>query len=123
MREKHEFEKGVICERCLKMALKGEYTRIQYSRSVVDDTTGATKIFSRMNLCNDCFNEYKNLIESFIGRIFKENVDARTNLEYLKQLRDQMLNIDVLENNQKKDKKIVYEFFYEITSFLYWNIK
>lgn len=92
MREKHECEKGIICERCLGLALKGHYTRIQYSRPVVDDTTGATKMISKMNLCNDCFNDYKNLIESFIGRSFKENVDSRTNLESLKQLREQMLN-------------------------------
>ena len=91
MREKHECERGVICERCLKLVYKGNYTRIQYSRSVVDDTTGTTKTISRMNLCNDCFDEYKDLIEIFTGRTFKENIDSRTNLEYLKQLREQML--------------------------------
>lgn len=92
MREKHECERGVICERCLKLVYKGNYTRIQYSRSVVDDTTGTTKTISRMNLCNDCFDEYKDLIEIFTGRTFKENIDSRTNLEYLKQLREQAFN-------------------------------
>ncbi len=72
MREKHELEHGVICECCLKHAYKGNYTRIAYLRSDVLDSTGVAKTIGRMNLCNNCFEEYTKIVECFIGRNIEE---------------------------------------------------
>jgi len=72
MRERHELEHGVVCERCLDIVYNKQYTRIQYSKPVINDTTGKVRYISRMNLCNKYFEEYKNMIETFTGRKFEE---------------------------------------------------
>ena len=54
MREKHELERGVICEKCLKVSSKEEgYTRINFPKPIKEDSTGRTRVVSRMNLCNE----------------------------------------------------------------------
>lgn len=80
MREKHEIEKGIICERCLAIVQKGHYTSIRYVRPVLDDTTGVNRTISRMNLCNECFEKYKKYVEAFTGNKFveKENEESKT---------------------------------------------
>ena len=91
MREKHELEKGVICESCLEIARKEEgYTRIRFERPLPKDTTGVTKTISRMNLCNNCYMEFKKIIETFIGRKFEEISDVKVQKEELKKLRDSL---------------------------------
>lgn len=84
MREKHEIEKGIICERCLTIAKKGHYTCIRYMRPILEDTTGANKTFSRMNLCDECFEEYKKIIEMFTGYKFIEKANEETKVKKLK---------------------------------------
>lgn len=68
MRISHELEKGVICERCLKHVTKENYKRTVTQKPNVNDTTGSCKIIYRLNLCNDCYEEYKELVNKFIER-------------------------------------------------------
>lgn len=84
MREKHEIEKGIICERCLAIVQKGYYTSIRYVRPVVEDTTGVNRTISRMNLCNECFEEYKKIIEAFTGNKYIEKENQESKVKKLK---------------------------------------
>ena len=92
MRENHELPKGVVCEKCLKIVSKEEYTKINFSKPVPEDTTGRTKVISRMNLCDDCYEQLKGLLEAFTGRDFVEKTDITAKKEELKNLRDKMIN-------------------------------
>ena len=62
MRVSHELERGVICEKCEEVAYKGGYKRIATMTSIVEDTTGRFKTIHRMNLCNKCYKEYRELL-------------------------------------------------------------
>ena len=104
MRERHELEHGVVCERCLDIVYNKQYTRIQYSKPVVDDTTGRVKFISRMNLCNKCFGEYKNMIETFTGRKFEEHLISQKK-EALLNLRNEMINVKNLQEDFVKIRK------------------
>ena len=101
MREKHELEKGIVCEKCLDVVTNKQYTRIQYSKPIVSDTTGRNIIVSRMNLCNKCFDEYKSMIETFTGRKFEERLSKK---EQLKNLREQIINAKNLQESSIKTK-------------------
>ena len=68
MRERHELEHGVVCECCLRHVYKGNYTRIAYLKNDVLDSTGIFKTIGRMNLCNNCFEEYTKFLECFMGK-------------------------------------------------------
>lgn len=66
MRVSHELERGVICERCLNITTKEMgYKRIQISTPIKEDSTGRIKHIDRMNLCNECYEEYKSLIREW----------------------------------------------------------
>lgn len=78
MRQEHELPKGVICERCLNIVEKGNYTTVKFFRPVMYDNTGVQKIISRINLCNDCYEEYKKITESFTNRTFVEDEDKKS---------------------------------------------
>ena len=66
MRVSHELERGVICERCLKITTKEMgYKRIQISTPLKEDSTGRIKYIDRMNLCTECYEEYKSLIRDW----------------------------------------------------------
>ena len=66
MRPKHELERGIICEKCLKHSYKGHYKRIKTETAKIESTTGEYYIIHRLNLCNKCFEEYTNLINEFL---------------------------------------------------------
>ena len=68
MRAPHELGEGVICEKCLHLATKKNYKRITTNEAVVSDTTGRFKVVHRINLCNQCYNEYIKLVDEFCGR-------------------------------------------------------
>lgn len=58
----HELERGVVCEKCENTAYKGGYKKISTFTSIVEDTTGRLKNIHRMNLCNKCYKEYRDLL-------------------------------------------------------------
>lgn len=66
MRTQHELNKGVICEKCLYIANKGEYKRINVLESITNDTTGRYKTINRINLCNQCYKDMEELMHNFI---------------------------------------------------------
>ena len=68
MRPPHELDSGVICEKCLHISTKKSYKRITTNEPVVSDTTGRCKVVHRMNLCNQCYDEYIKLVDEFCGR-------------------------------------------------------
>lgn len=102
MRENHELDRGIICEKCLKIVSKEEYIRLNFNKPIPEDTTGRTKVVSRINLCNECYEELKVLLESFTGRKFIEKVDVTSKKEELKRLRDKMLDT---QNQQQSEIK------------------
>lgn len=104
MRKRHEIENGIICERCLCIAKKGNYTTVKFFKPIIEDTTGRTEIISRMNLCNDCYNEYKKMTEFFTGRNFIEKQSNRKKIESLSMLREQLIN---LKKENIDDPKII----------------
>lgn len=66
MRKKHELEHGVICEHCLHIIKNKNYKRINTLIAIKSDTTGRFKTIDRVNLCDQCYETYKNLISEFI---------------------------------------------------------
>jgi len=103
MRERHELERGVICERCLDTAYKKQYTRIQYTKPVIDSSTGESKNINRINLCNKCFEEYKIMMEAFTGRKFEE-VDFSKKKQELISLREQMISAKSIQEDSVKTR-------------------
>lgn len=101
MREKHELERGIICEKCLKTSFKKEYTRISFTKPIPEDTTGRTRVVSRMNLCNKCYEELKLILETFVGKSFVEKVDVNKEKEELKKIRKEIMET---KNNHPKEK-------------------
>lgn len=101
MRERHELERGIICEKCLNFASKKEYTRINFIKPIAEDSTGMTKVVSRMNLCNDCYEEFKEVIESFTGKKFLEKNDTKQKKDELKRLRDEIIK------NQNNEEELI----------------
>lgn len=104
MREKHELDRGVICEKCLKVASKKDYIRINFNKPIIGDSTGTTKVISRMNLCNECYEELKVLLESFTGKKFVEKDNNISKKEELQKLRDKMVETIELDENKGKRK-------------------
>lgn len=103
MREKHELERGVICEKCLKVSSKEEgYTRINFLKPIKEDSTGRTRVVSRMNLCNECYEQLKQILETFIGKSFIEKSDMNSEKEELKKIRKE--KIETQNNHSKKIK-------------------
>lgn len=90
----HELRQGIVCEKCQGVATKGNYTRIQFIRPVVNDITGVSKTIARINLCNYCYEKYKIVLEDFFGKTFEENIDETTKLESLR-------------NDNEESKKLV----------------
>lgn len=77
MRENHELERGIICEKCLNHATKEKgYTRVNFTKPIKEDSTGKTKSINRINLCDNCYNELIKLIEEFTGKPFLEKTNA-----------------------------------------------
>lgn len=73
--KKHVLEKGVICERCLDHVTKEDhYKRIEVKKSIIEDTTGRSKVIRAFNLCAKCYDEYMELTENFI-KSGRENND------------------------------------------------
>ena len=68
MRRQHELDSGVICEKCLHIVTKKNYKRITVNEPVVSDTTGRFKVVYRINLCNQCYDEYIKLVDEFCTR-------------------------------------------------------
>lgn len=68
MRRQHELYSGVICEKCLHIVTKKNYKRITTNEPVVSDTTGRFKVVHRINLCNQCYDEYIKLVDEFCTR-------------------------------------------------------
>ena len=62
MRVSHELSKGVVCEKCKSIVFKGDYKRINTLVPVLEDHTGRYKTIYRLNLCNRCYIDYKELI-------------------------------------------------------------
>lgn len=105
MREKHELEHGVICEKCLDIVTKENYTRIRFAKPIVEDTTGKEKIVSRMNLCNSCYEEYKKVTAMFVGREFIEYENNSSKIEKLNQLRNELINGERQESESLNFKR------------------
>ena len=68
MRLNHELDRGVICEKCEQVVYKGNYKRINTLDPLVEDTTGRCKNIHRLNLCNKCYTEYKDLLNRHFFR-------------------------------------------------------
>lgn len=102
MRESHELEHGIICEKCLCIATKDNYTRIQFSKPIPEDTTGRTKVIARVNFCNSCYEKFKKVTESFMGREFVEYENKLDKIDKLNQLREQLINNDDQDMNNFK---------------------
>ena len=66
MRQAHELERGIICEKCFKTAYKGYYKRIKVETALTTSTTGEYKIINRMNLCDNCYKQYCSIVNSFL---------------------------------------------------------
>lgn len=104
MREKHELERGVIWEKCLKISSKEEgYTRINFTKPIKEDSTGRTRNVSRINLCNNCYEELKQILETFIGNSFVEKSNVNSEKEELIKIRKEI--IETKTSSQKKTIK------------------
>ena len=68
MRPSHELKSGVICEKCLHIVTKKGYKRITTNEPIVSDTSGRSKVVYRINLCNQCYDEYTKLVDEFCSR-------------------------------------------------------
>lgn len=68
MRRPHELKSGVVCEKCLHIVAKKDYKRILTNEPIVSDTTGRSKTIYRINLCNQCYEEYIKLVNKFFNR-------------------------------------------------------
>ena len=105
MREKHELERGIICEKCLKIASKKDYIRSSFNKPIIGDSTGATKVISRMNLCSECYEELKGLLETFTGRDFIEKEDNISKKEKLEKIRDEIIGNKIKQDEIKENRK------------------
>jgi len=66
MRRQHELERGIVCEKCRKIAHKGFYKRIKVETAITTSTTGENKVIYRMNLCDSCYDQYCSIILKFL---------------------------------------------------------
>lgn len=106
MRQKHELEKGVICEKCLGTFSKERgYTRVKFEKPVPESSTGVSKSISRMNLCNNCYEEFKKVIEEFTGKSFLDTNNINQKKEELKRLKETMIKSQYEQQNETTFRK------------------
>lgn len=66
MKTKQRLNRGVICEKCSKIAYKDNYVRITVLKPIVEDTTGRCVTTSKISLCKECYDKYRELIGCFL---------------------------------------------------------